>query len=220
VAYREAISRRAGFDYIHKKQTGGAGQYGRVAGFMEPSEEGVYEFINEVKGGVIPTEYIPAVDKGFQSCLKKGRLIGFPVLGMRITANDGQFHSVDSSEKAFFQAAVGAFNQAYPKAEPIILEPIMKVSVECPSEYQGNVMSSINQRRGLIISSAEDGVFCTVDAEVPLAEMFGYATTLRSLTQGKAEFSMEFSRYSKVPESIAEELKKEFSDASKGRKKR
>ncbi|MFC1534899.1 elongation factor G [Thermodesulfobacteriota bacterium] len=215
VAYREAISSRAEFDYIHKKQTGGAGQYGRVAGFMEPSEDGVYEFVNEIKGGVIPTEYIPAVDKGFQSCLNKGRLIGFPVLGMKITANDGQFHSVDSSEMAFTRAAIGAFNQAYMKAKPIILEPIMRVSVECPSEYQGNVMSSINRRRGMIMSSAEDGLFTTVDAEVPLAEMFGYATTLRSLTQGKAEFTMEFLQYSKVPESIAEELKKKLADRIK-----
>jgi elongation factor G len=207
VAYRETISQRTEFNYTHKKQTGGAGQYGRVAGFMEPSEEGVYEFINQVKGGVIPTEFIPAIDKGFRSCLKKGLVIGFPVLGMRITVNDGQHHVVDSSERAFFQAAVGAFKQAYLKAKPLILEPIMRVSVECPSEFQGSVMSSINQRRGLIMSSAEDGVFATVEAEVPLAEMFGYATTLRSLTQGKAEFTMEFSRYSKVPESLAEELK-------------
>jgi elongation factor G len=207
VAYRETISQRTEFNYTHKKQTGGAGQYGRVAGFMEPSEEGVYEFINQVKGGVIPTEFIPTIDKGFRSCLKKGLVIGFPVLGMRITVNDGQHHVVDSSERAFFQAAVGAFKQAYLKAKPLILEPIMRVSVECPSEFQGSVMSSINQRRGLIMSSAEDGVFATVEAEVPLAEMFGYATTLRSLTQGKAEFTMEFSRYSKVPESLAEELK-------------
>jgi len=207
VAYRETISQRTEFNYTHKKQTGGAGQYGRVAGFMEPSEEGLYEYINQVKGGVIPTEFIPAIDKGFRSCLKKGLVIGFPVLGMRITVNDGQHHVVDSSERAFFQAAVGAFKQAYLKAKPLILEPIMRVSVECPSEYQGGVMSSINQRRGLIMSSAEDGVFATVEAEVPLAEMFGYATTLRSLTQGKAEFTMEFSRYSKVPESLAEELK-------------
>jgi elongation factor G len=207
VAYRETISQRTEFNYTHKKQTGGAGQYGRVAGFMEPSEEGLYEFINQVKGGVIPTEFIPAIDKGLRSCLKKGLVIGFPVLGMRITVNDGQHHVVDSSERAFFQAAVGAFKQAYLKAKPLILEPIMRVSVECPSEFQGGVMSSINQRRGLIMSSAEDGVFATVEAEVPLAEMFGYATTLRSLTQGKAEFTMEFSRYSKVPESLAEELK-------------
>jgi elongation factor G len=215
VAYREAISRRAEFNYIHKKQTGGAGQYGRVAGFMEPSQEGVYEFLSEVKGGVIPTEFIPAVDKGFQSCLKKGLLIGFPVLGLKITVNDGQHHTVDSSDRAFFQAAIGAFKQAYLKAKPMILEPIMKVSVECPSEFQGNVMSSINQRRGLIMSSAEDGVFTTVEAEVPLAEMFGYATTLRSMSQGKAEFTMEFSRYSKVPESVEEELKLRYKEKSK-----
>jgi elongation factor G len=219
VSYREAISGRTEFDYIHKKQTGGAGQYGRVMGFMEPSEDNSYEFVNEIKGGVIPSEYIPAVDKGFRECLKKGQLIGFPVLGMKITINDGQFHSVDSSEMAFTQAAIGAFKQAYPKAKPIILEPIMKVSVECPSEYQGNVMSSINQRRGMIVSSAEDGIFTVIDSEAPLAEMFGYATTLRSLTQGKAEFTMEFSRYSKVPESITEELKKQLADKSKGGKK-
>jgi elongation factor G len=219
VSYREAISAKADFNYIHKKQTGGSGQYGRVAGFMEPSDDNSYEFVNAIKGGVIPTEYIPAIDKGFQSCLKKGRLIGFPVLGMRMTINDGQYHSVDSSEMAFIQAAVGAFNQAYAKAKPIILEPIMKVSVECPSGFQGNVMGSINQRRGIIISCAEDGVFTTVDAEVPLAEMFGYATTLRSSTQGKAEFTMEFSKYSKVPESIAEELKKTLPEgARKGKK--
>jgi elongation factor G len=218
VAYREAISVKSEFNYIHKKQTGGAGQYGRGAGFMEPSENESYEFVNAIKGGVIPTEYIPAIDKGFKQCLHKGRLIGFPVIGMKITINDGQYHPVDSSELAFSQAAVGAFNQAYSKAKPIILEPIMKVSVECPSEYQGNVMSSINQRRGMIISSTEDGVFSTIDSEVPLSEMFGYATILRSLTQGKAEFTMEFSRYSKVPEAISEELKKQYAEKAKGGK--
>jgi len=219
VSYREAVSAKAEFNYIHKKQTGGSGQYGRVAGFMEPSETGAYEFVNAIKGGVIPTEYIPSIDKGFQSCLKKGRLIGFPVLGMKMTINDGQYHSVDSSDMAFLQTAIGAFNQAYAKAKPIILEPIMKVSVECPSEFQGNVMGSINQRRGIIISCTEDGVFTTIDSEVPLAEMFGYATNLRSNTQGKAEFTMEFSRYSKVPESIAEELKKTLAEgARKGKK--
>jgi elongation factor G len=218
VAYREAISRKADFDYIHKKQTGGAGQYGRVSGFMEPSEDGNYEFINQVKGGVIPTDFIPAVDKGFRSCLIKGPVTGFPILGMKVTVNDGQFHAVDSSERAFLHAAIGAFRQAYPKARPLILEPIMKVAVECPSEFQGNVMASINQRRGLIMSSAEDGVFTTVEAEVPLSEMFGYATILRSLTQGKAEFTMEFSRYSKVPDSIREELKTTLAKKAKGGK--
>jgi elongation factor G len=220
VAYREAISRRAEFNYIHKKQTGGAGQYGRVEGFMEPSEESVYEFVNQVKRGAIPTEFIPAVDKGFQSCLKKGQMIGFPVLGMRVIVNDGQSHAVDSSDMAFTQAAVGAFKQAYLKAKPVILEPVMKVSVECPSEFLGNVMSSINQRRGLIMSSAEDGVFTTVEAEVPLAEMFGYATTLRSMTQGQAEFSMEVLRYSKVPDTVAEELKSKSLERLKGGGKR
>ncbi len=215
VAYREAISQRAEFDYTHKKQTGGAGQYGRVAGFMEPTDEGAYEFRSEVRGGVIPTEFIPAVDKGFQSCLNKGLLIGFPVIGLRVTVNDGAHHVVDSSDRAFIQAAIGAFKQAYGRAKPVILEPIMRVSVECPSEFQGNVMSSLNQRRGLIVSSAEDGVFTTVEAEVPLAEMFGYATTLRSLTQGKAEFTMEFSRYAKVPYSLEEDLKIRYKDKAK-----
>jgi elongation factor G len=219
VAYREAISRRADFNYTHKKQSGGAGQYGRVAGFMEPSEQGIFEFIDEVRGGAIPTEFIPAVEKGFESCLQKGLLLGFPVLGLKVTINDGQSHPVDSSELAFRQAAVGAFKQAYLAAKPIVLEPIMRVSVECPSEFQGNVMASMSQRRGLIMSSAEDGVFTTIEAEVPLAEMFGYATTLRSLTQGKAEFTMEFSRHSKVPDSMAEELRKTLDNRNKGGKK-
>jgi elongation factor G len=218
VAYRESITAKAAFDYTHKKQTGGAGQYGRVAGCMEPSRDGSYAFVNEVKGGSIPTEFIPSVDKGFRSCLDKGQMLGFPVVGMQITVNDGKAHSVDSSERAFAQAAVGAFRQAYSKARPVILEPIMKVSIECPSEFQGNVMASLNQRRGLIMSSAEDGVFSAIDAEVPLAEMFGYATVLRSLTQGKGEFTMEFSRYAKVPESIAEDLKREFREKGKGGK--
>jgi len=219
VAYREAITCHAPFDYTHKKQTGGSGQFGRVAGFMEPSEEGEYEFVNAIKGGVIPTEYVPSVDKGFQSCLLKGKLIGFPVLGMKITVNDGKSHSVDSSEMAFSQAAMGAFRQAYMKAKPVILEPIMKVSVEGPSEFQGNVMGSINQRRGIILSNTEDGADSITEAEVPLAEMFGYATVLRSLTQGKAEFTMEFSKYAKLPESLSEELIANTKKNSKGGEK-
>jgi elongation factor G len=143
-------------------------------------------------------------------------MLEFPVLGMKITVEDGKSHSVDSSEMAFTQAAIGAFKQAYMKAKPVILEPIMKVCVEVPSEFQGNVMSSINQRRGLIISSAEDGVFTTIEAEVPLSEMFGYATVLRSITQGKAEFTMEFTKYSRLPESLADELKTRIKDSAKG----
>jgi elongation factor G len=212
VAYREAIGRKVDFDYIHKKQTGGSGQFGRVAGYIEPMEEGGYEFVTEIKGGVIPTEYIPACDKGFKEAVQKGNLIGFPVTGVRVVLQDGQYHTVDSSELAFTTASVAAFRQAYPKADPRILEPIMKVSVEAPSEYQGNVFASINQRRGVIISSVEDGIFCRVDAEVPMSEMFGYSTVLRSMSQGKAEFSMEFEKYGKVPKSISEELIKEYQE--------
>lgn len=215
VAYRETISQRADFNYTHKKQTGGSGQFGRVAGFIEPLEEGEYEFVNEIKGGAIPTEYIPAVDKGFQMSLKKGSLIGHPVVGVKVTINDGQSHAVDSSDMAFQTAAIGAFRDTYAKAKPIIMEPIMKVNVEGPNEFQGNIFASINQRRGMIVSSAEEGMFCQVEAEVPLSEMFGYSTNLRSLTQGKAEFTMEFQKYGKVPQSISEELIKEYEEKRK-----
>jgi elongation factor G len=206
VAYREAISSRVEFDYTHRKQTGGAGQFGRVIGAIEPFSEGNYEFVNEVKGGRIPREFILSCDKGFRAAMKKGELIGFPVIGVRVTLADGAFHEVDSSDHAFQAAASGAFRQVYRKAKPQILEPIMKVSVEGPSEFAGNIFGSINQRRGIIVSSVEDGSFSRVDAEVPLGEMFGYSTMLRSLTQGKAEFTMEFLKYGRVPAHIAQEL--------------
>lgn len=218
VAYRETITQPANFDYTHKKQTGGAGQYGRVAGKMEPCEKD-YEFIDEIKGGVIPNEYIPSCDKGFKQCLGKGKIIGFPIVGVKCTINDGSFHPVDSSDIAFQQAAIGGFWQAFEKAKPEILEPIMKVSVEGPTEFQGNILGSLNQRRGVIVSTTEESNFTRVEAEVPLSEMFGYSTVLRSLTQGKAEFSMEFLKYGKVPTSIAEQLKKEYSEEKKTDKK-
>jgi elongation factor G len=210
VNYRETITRAAEFDYTHKKQTGGHGQYARVAGRIEPNPGGSYEFVNEVRGGRIPTEFIPSCDKGFRACLAKGGLIGFPVIGVKATVDDGAAHSVDSSDLAFQQAAIGAFREAYFKAAPEILEPIMKLSVEGPTEYQGSVYASINQRRGLIVASNEDRALSKVDAEVPLSEMFGYSTILRSITQGKAQFTMEFSRYARVPSGIAEALKEEF----------
>jgi len=210
VAYREAISQRVDFDYTHKKQTGGAGQFGRVQGYIEPLTEGPYEFVNEVKGGNIPNEYIPSCDKGFQSSMKKGQIIGFPIVGIKVVLQDGRYHPVDSSDLAFQAASREAFKQAYTKAKPQILEPIMKVSVEGPTEFVGNVFATINQRRGIIVSSVEDGIFARVDAEVPLSEMFGYATTLRSLTQGKAEFTMEFLKYGKVPVNISDDLKTVF----------
>jgi elongation factor G len=215
VAYRETISQRAEFNYTHKKQTGGSGQYGRVAGFMEPFEEKVYEFVDSIKGGAIPNEYIPSCDKGFREAAKRGSLINFPVVNIRMTINDGASHQVDSSDIAFQMAAIGAFRDAYEKAKPVILEPIMKVVAEGPSEFQGNIFASINQRRGVILASNEEGAFCRVEAEVPLSEMFGYSTVLRSMTQGKAEFSMEFLKYGKVPQSVSEQLRKEFLEKKK-----
>ncbi len=220
VAYRETVTVPSRFDYSHKKQTGGAGQYGRVAGTLEPSHEQDYEFVDQIKGGVIPNEYIPSCDKGFRACLKKGKIIGFPIVGVKLTIDDGAFHAVDSSDVAFQQAAIGGFWQAFEKAKPQILEPVMKVSVESPSEFQGNVLGSINQRRGIILTTTEESNFTRVEAEVPLSEMFGYSTVLRSLTQGKAEFTMEFLKYSKVPVSVAEELKKQHEEAKKEEAKR
>jgi len=218
VAYRETITRKSEFNYTHKKQTGGAGQYGRVAGFVEPFSEGDYQFVNQVSGGAIPTEYIPACDKGFQACLKKGSLGGFPIVGVRAVVNDGASHSVDSSDTAFQQAAIGAFREAYQKAGPIVLEPLMRVVVETPSEFQGTVLGTLNQRRGMIVSTSEDGAFSSVEAEVPLAEMFGYSTVLRSSTQGKGEFTMEFARYNSVPKSVAEEVIRKQKEEQKTQK--
>jgi elongation factor G len=215
VAYREAISQKVDFDYTHKKQTGGAGQYARISGSIEPGAKGGLEFVNEVKGGRIPREFIPSCEKGFRSVLKKGQLIGFPVIGVKITLKDGQYHPVDSSDIAFQTAAQGAFRGVYMKAKPQILEPIMKVSIEGPTEYAGHVFGSVNQRRGMIVSSIEDGTFSRVDAEVPLSEMFGYSTVLRSLTQGKAEFTMEFLKYGKVPAYVAEALMAEHAEKRK-----
>ena len=219
VAYRESITQRAEFNYTHKKQTGGSGQYGRVAGFMEPIEDKDYEFVDSIKGGVIPNEYIPSCDKGFRASMTKGSLIGFPIVGVRCTINAGQSHPVDSSDIAFQVAAQGAFREAYSKAKPVILEPIMKVSLEGPTEFQGNIFAVINQRRGIIVSSTEDGAFSRVEAEVPLSEMFGFSTVLRSLTQGKAEFSMEFLKYGKVPNSISDTLVKEYEEKRKKEQK-
>jgi len=220
VAYRETITQRGDFNYTHRKQTGGAGQYGRVAGYIEPFAGGDYEFVDNIRGAAIPSEYIPSCDKGFKEAAKKGSLIGFPVVNIRCVINDGQSHPVDSSDIAFQLAAIGAFREAYMQAKPCILEPIMKVSVEGPTEFQGNIFASINQRRGIISSSTEDGSFSRIEAEVPLSEMFGYATVLRSLTQGKAEFTMEFVKYGKVPQGISEELIKEASERSSADKRK
>lgn len=214
VAYRETISARSDFDYTHKKQTGGSGQFARVVGFMEPlpkdAEAQNYEFVDDIVGGAIPREYIPAVDKGFRDQMQKGPLSGSPIVGVRMTINDGAYHDVDSSDMAFKVCAMAAFRQAFQKANPTILEPIMKVVAETPEEFQGAVLGGLNQRRGVIMGSSTNRGYATLEAEVPLSEMFGYSTDLRSATQGKAEFTMEFARYETVPRNIQEELIKKY----------
>jgi elongation factor G len=218
VAYRETISQRADYLYTHKKQTGGAGQYAKIGGYLEPITDGSkdFEFVDDVRGGSVPVEFIPSVEKGFRSMISKGRLIGFPVIGLRVVLNDGAAHSVDSSDNAFQAAARGAFREVYSKAKPIILEPVMKLAVEGPAEFQGAVIKTIMQRRGTVIGTTEEEGFCQVEAEVPLASMFGYATDLRSSTQGKAEFTMEFSKYAPVPGDVREELIEKYKSRVRG----
>jgi elongation factor G len=215
VAYRETISRRGEFNYTHKKQTGGKGQFARVIGYIEPLPADAvehYEFVDDTVGGSVPREYIPACDKGFKEAIQKGSLIGFPVVGVRVVVNDGASHAVDSSEQAFKTAAIMAFREAYERAKPTIMEPIMKVEVQAPEEFQGAVMGQINQRRGVIVGSENTEGYVIVTAEVPLNEMFGYSTDLRSATQGKGEFTMEFLKYKDVPKQEAEVLMAEYKE--------
>ena len=214
VAYRETISQKTDFTYTHKKQTGGSGQFAKVGGYLEPltdSEEN-YEFVNNIVGGVIPREYQSSCDKGFQAAMDKGSLIGFPVVKVRACINDGASHPVDSSDMAFQLASRAAFREAYRRAKPVVLEPIMKVVVETPEEFVGTVIGGINKRRGTIAGNQNKQGLVFVTAEVPLSEMFGYSNDLRSGTQGKAQFSMEFEKYSAVPSNIQAELAKEYAD--------
>jgi elongation factor G len=205
VAYRETIGQRVDYSYTHKKQTGGSGQYGKVMGYIEPFV-GDFEFADETRGGSVPKEFITSVEKGFKSMMPKSQRLGVPNTGIRCVLNDGGAHSVDSSDIAFQEAARGAFREAFPRAKPKILEPIMKVSIEGPAEFSGAMLAAIMQRRGIVISSTEEDEMCRVDSEVPLAEMFGFSTPLRSATQGKAEFTMEFARYAEVPTNVGTEL--------------
>ena len=213
VKYRETIVQRGEYSYTHRKQTGGSGQYGKVAGYIEPlpmdHAEG-YEFLDEIKGGAIPREFIPACDKGFQEAMHKGPLIGFPIVGVRCAVNDGNSHPVDSSEIAFRTAALMGFREAYNRAKPTILEPMMLVEVQFPEEFQGAVIGQLNQRRGAIMSTEKHETYVQALAEVPLADMFGYSTDLRSATQGKGEFSMEFKRYAELPKQQREAMILEF----------
>lgn len=222
VAFRETLTSSADFNYTHKKQTGGSGQFARVGGMIEPLPSDAvetYEFVDDIVGGVIPREYIPACDKGFREAVKEGSLIGQPVVGVRVTINDGADHPVDSSEMAFKVASIAAFREAYSKAKPIILEPIMKLEISAPEEFQGVCIGQINQRRGVIVGTTIDAGYVVVEAEVPLSEMFGYSTDIRSVTQGKGEFSMEFLRYAPVPRNVQEAMVKEYQQKrAEGRK--
>ena len=206
VAYRECIKKAVEQEGKFVKQSGGRGQFGHVWLKIEPNEAGKgYEFVDAIKGGTVPREYIPAVDKGLQDAIKSGVLAGFPVVDVKFTLFDGSYHDVDSNENAFRMAASMAFKEGMKKASPSLLEPMMAVEVETPEEYMGNIMGDLSSRRG-VVQGMEDipGAIKAIKAEVPLAEMFGYSTTVRSLSQGRATYSMEFKHYAEAPKNVAE----------------
>ena len=209
VSYREAPTKEAAFDHRHKKQTGGSGQFAHVVGRMIPLPDDAadpYEFEDNVTGGRIPREYIPAVSKGFVAAMEEGPLAGYRIVGCKMALDDGSFHAVDSSEMAFRTCAIDAFRQAFKKSGPCLQEPIMAVEVETPNEYQGPIVGDLNSRRGIIMGTEMRDTFTIIRAEVPLANMFGYATVIRSLSKGMATFTMEMARYARVPNAIAEEI--------------
>eukprot|EP00386_Alphamonas_edax_P010938 GDKI01034925.1.p1 GENE.GDKI01034925.1~~GDKI01034925.1.p1 ORF type:complete len:306 (+),score=102.08 GDKI01034925.1:2-919(+) len=212
VNFRETITQKVDYDYLHKKQTGGQGQYGRVIGYFEPIPEEEanpdrpVEFVNRLTGNDVPPNYVPSIEKGFRECAQKGLLSGSPVINIRFEVHDGASHEVDSSDLAFRTAASGAFHNFYMKANPIILEPIMKVEVTTPKEFQANALSSINRRKGTITNSCGQGDSVIIEAEVPLKDMFGYISDIRSCTQGQGEFSMEFARYQPMTNTDSEAL--------------
>ncbi|KAL9264757.1 Elongation factor G-1, mitochondrial-like protein [Drosera capensis] len=209
VNFREAITQRAEFDYLHKKQSGGQGQYGRVTGYIEPLPLGLttkFEFENLIVGQAIPSNFIASIEKGFKEAANSGSLIGYPVEYIRIALTDGASHAVDSSELAFKLASIYAFRQCYMAARPVILEPVMLVEVKVPGEFQGSVTGDINKRKGVIIGNDQDGDDSVITAHVPLNRMFGYSTDLRSMTQGKGEFTMEYKEHSPVSHDVQMEL--------------
>jgi elongation factor G len=205
VAYREAIRKQVEQEGKFVKQSGGKGQYGHVWLKMEPNEAGKgFEFVDAIKGGTVPREYIPAVEKGLKEALNNGVMAGFPVVDVKVTLFDGSYHEVDSSEQAFKMAAIMGFKEGMRKASPVLLEPMMAVEVETPEDYMGDVMGDLNRRRGIIQGMDDLAVGKSIKAEVPLAEMFGYSTDLRSMSQGRATYTMEFKHYSDAPKSVAE----------------
>ena len=209
VSYREAPTVEASYDYRHKKQTGGSGQFAHVVGKMVPLEadgENNYEFEDNITGGRIPREYIPAVDKGFQMAMKEGPVAGYEIVGIKMCLDDGSFHAVDSSEMAFRTCARDAFRETFNKTKPCLLEPVMAVEIETPADYQGAIVGDLNSRRGIILGTEVRDNYAVINAEVPLANMFGYATVIRSLSKGMATFTMEMSKYARVPNNVAEDI--------------
>jgi elongation factor G len=207
VAYRETIRATIEQEGKYVRQSGGRGQYGHVWIKLEPQEAGKgYEFENAIVGGVIPREYIPAVDKGIQEQLQNGVIAGYPVVDVKVTLYDGSYHDVDSSEMAFKIAGSMAFKEGARRAKPVVLEPIMKVEAVTPEEFMGDVMGDLNRRRGMLQGIDDSPSGKLIHAEVPLSEMFGYATDLRSMSQGRATYSMEFAKYNEVPANIAEQI--------------
>jgi elongation factor G len=211
VAYRETITQQAEIDYTHKKQSGGSGQFARVKMVLEPGEPGSgYEFESKIVGGNVPREYIPGVEKGVESVLTTGVVAGFPMLDVKVTLVDGAYHDVDSSVLAFEIAGRAAFREGAQKAGPKLLEPIMKVEVVTPEDYMGDIIGDLNSRRGQIQGTEARGIATVVDAFVPLANMFGYVNTLRSMSQGRAQYTMQFDHYEQVPQAVAEEVQAKF----------
>jgi elongation factor G len=220
VNYRETIRQEAKFDYLHKKQTGGSGQFGHVVGMIKPlqeekkeNDEQIFKFYNEIKGGSIPNEFIASCEKGFNDVMDKGPLAAFPLINVEVYLQDGRYHDVDSSDLAFRIASRMAMRQAVKAASPVILEPIMKVEVETPDEYQGGVIGDLSSRRGIIqASESNDTGEVTINALIPLSEMFGYSTVLRSMSAGKASYTMEFAKYGECPNNVAEKVIAERKD--------
>ncbi|NWG45838.1 MAG: elongation factor G [Alphaproteobacteria bacterium] len=211
VAYRETLTRTAEIDYTHKKQSGGSGQYARVKLIFEPAEPGTgFEFVSEIVGGSVPREYVPGVEKGLKSVADNGVIAGFPVIDFRVRLIDGAYHDVDSSVLAFEIAARAAFREAAPKAGARLLEPIMKVEVVTPEEYTGSVIGDLTSRRGQVQGQDRRGNANVVNAMVPLANMFGYVSTLRSMSQGRAQYTMQFDHYEQVPQQVADEVIAKF----------
>jgi elongation factor G len=216
VSYRESPTRAAEFNYKHKKQTGGSGQYAHIVGRFEPLPEGSeddFEFEENVVGGRIPKQYIPSVEKGMRDCLAKGPVAEFPVVQLKVVLDDGSYHEVDSSDKAFQTCAQGCFRETFPKTKPVLLEPIMKVEIECPEAFQGTIAGDVTGRRGIITSTEIREGISLIWAEVPLSETFGYATDLRSMSQGQGTFTMELACYRRMPASLQEAIVAERKEA-------